>query len=75
MTGFDTNLINIAAIVDFKDTYEAIISNKKFPKGSRLASLEVAKIKEMLEMKQIKRISWVGVETLVNTINSGRFYK
>ena len=90
MTGFDKNLINIEAFVDCKDTYEAIISNKKFPKGSRLASLEVAKIKEMLEMKQIQRISWVdtshqmadvltkrgvGVETLVNTINSGRFYK
>ena len=57
MTGFDTNLINIEAFVDCKDTYEAIISNKKFTKGSRLASLEVAKIKEMLEMKQIKRIS------------------
>ena len=59
MTGFDTNLINIEAFVDCKDTYEAIISNKKFPKGSRLASLEVAKIKEMLEMKQIQQISWV----------------
>ena len=90
MTGFNADLIEIEAFVDCKDTYEAIISNKKFPKGSRLASIEVAKIKEMLEMKQIQRVSWVdtyhqmadvltkrgvGTEVLVNTINSGRFYK
>ena len=90
MTGFDTDLINIEAYVDCKDTYEAIISNKKFPKGSRLASIEVAKIKEMIEEKQIQNVSWVdtshqmadiltkrgvGTETLIETINSGRFYK
>ena len=66
------------------------MSNKKFPKGSRLASIEVAKIKEMIENKQVSKVSWVdtdhqmadvltkrgvGAEVLVNTIKDGRFYK
>ena len=90
LMGFKEDLIKIEAYVNCRDTYEAIISNKKFPKGSRLASIEVAKIKEMIEKKQVQKVSWidtdhqmadvltkrgVGTEALVNTINSGRFYK
>ena len=90
LTGFEEDLIRVEAYVDCRDTYEAIMSNKQFPKGSRLASIEVAKIKEMLEKKQIHQVSWidtahqmadiltkrgVGSETLVNTINNGSFYK
>ena len=59
MTCFSENLIEIESFVDCKDTYEAIISNKQFPKGSRLASLEITKIKEMVEKKQIQRVNWV----------------
>ena len=66
------------------------MSNKKFPKGSRLASIQIAKIKEMTENKQVSKVSWVdtyhqmadvltkrgvGAEVLVNTIKDGRFYK
>ena len=90
LTGFSEDLIKIEAFVDCRDTYEAIMSNKKFPKGSRLASIEVAKIKEMIEKRQVQEVSWidtdhqmadtltkrgVGEEVLVNTINNGRFYK
>ena len=85
LTGFEEDLIKVEAYVDCRDTYEAIMSNKQFPKGSRLASIEIAKIKEMLEKKQIHQVSWidtahqmadiltkrgVGSETLVNTINN-----
>ena len=38
LTGLRNELIRVEAFVDCKDTYEAIISNKQFPKGSRLAS-------------------------------------
>ena len=90
LTGFDEDLIRVEAYVDCRDTYEAIISNKKFPKGSRLASIEVAKVKEMLEEKRVHQVNWVdtahqmadvltkrgvGSETLVKTINEGKFYK
>ena len=90
LTGFSEELIRIEAFVDCRDTFEAIMSNKKFPKGSRLASIEVAKIKEMIENKQVSKVSWVdtdhqmadvltkrgvGAEVLVNTIEDGRFYK
>ena len=90
MTGLGGDLIRIEAFVDCKDTYEAIVSNKKFPKGSRLASLEVAKIKEMIERNQVYRVTWldtshqladiltkrgVAAEPLVRTMNDGRFYK
>ena len=90
LTGFSEELIRIEAFVDCRDTFEAIMSNKKFPKGSRLASIEVAKIKEMIENKQVSKVSWVdtdhqmadvltkrgvGAEVLVNTIKDGRFYK
>ena len=90
LTGFDEDLIRVEAYVDCRDTYEAIISKKKFPKGSRLASIEVAKVKEMLEEKRVHQVNWVdtahqmadvltkrgvGSETLVKTINEGKFYK
>ena len=90
MTGLDENLIRIEAFVDCKDTYEAIISHKQFPKGSRLASIEVAKIKEMLELKQVYRVSWVdtehqladiltkrgvGAEPILKTLVQGRFFR
>ena len=62
MTNLDERLIKIEAFVDCRDTYEAVISHKQFPKGSRLASLEVAKLKEMLETGQVDRISWLDSE-------------
>ena len=90
MTCFSENLIEIEGFVNCKDTYEAIISNKQFPKGSCLASLEIAKIKEMVEKKQIQRVNWVdtshqladiltkrGVvsEPIIKTLNNGSFYR
>ena len=90
MTGFGEELIKVEAFVDCRDTFEAIMSNKQFPKGSRLAIIEVAKIKEMLDQKKVDRISWVDtahqladvltkkgvdVEPLVETISSGKFFK
>ena len=90
MTGFGEELIKVEAFVDCRDTFEAIMSNKQFPKGSRLAVLEIAKIKEMMDQKKVDNISWVdtahqladvltkrgvAVEPLVETINKGRFYK
>ena len=71
-----------------KETYEAIISNKQFQKGCRLASLGIAKIKERVKRKQVQRIYWVdtthqqadilmkrGVvsEPIVRTLNNGSF--
>ena len=90
MTGLGENLVEIEAFVDCKDTYEAIVSNKQFPKGSRLASLEIAKIKEMIEQKTVHKVNWidtvhqvadvltkrgVNAQNLVKTLNNGRFYK
>ena len=57
MTCLSQNLIEIEAFVDCKDTYEVIISNKQFPKGSHLALLEIAKIKEMVGYKEL--IGWI----------------
>ena len=48
MTGFGEELIKVEHFVDCCDTFEASMSNKQFPKGSILATIEVAKIKEML---------------------------
>ena len=48
-TGLGEDLIRIEVFVDCKDTCVAIVSNKKFLKGGRLTSLEVAKMKEMIE--------------------------
>ena len=88
MTGLSQELILIEAFVDCKDTYEAIIANKQFPKGSRLAALEIAKIKEMLETEKVYRISWidttqqladiltkrgVAADPLLRTLNTGSF--
>ena len=90
MTGFGEELMKVEAFVDCRDTFEAIMSNKQFPKGSRLAMIEVAKIKEMLDQKKVDGISWVDtahqladvltkkgvdVEPLVETISSGKFFK
>ena len=86
MTGLSAELILIEAYIDCRDTYEAVVSNKQFPKGSRLASLEIAKIKEMLERESVHRISWidttqqladiltkkgVAADPLVQTLNKG----
>ena len=45
-TGLGEELIKVEGFVDCCDTFEAVMSNKQFPKGARLAMIEVAKIKE-----------------------------
>ena len=82
--------LKIEAFCDCNDTVEAVLANKPLPnKNSRLAALEIARIKEMRELGMLNAIYWiptrfqladlmtkkgVNIEPLVETISKGRFF-
>ena len=82
--------LKIEAFCDCNDTVEAVLANKPLPnKNSRLAALEIARIKEMRELGMLNAIYWiptrfqladlmtkrgVNVEPLVETISKARFF-
>ena len=86
---FKEDQIKIEAFCDCNDTVEAILANKPLPnKNSRLAALEIARVKEMRELGMLSDIVWiptrlqladsftkrgVNIEPLVETLKKGRF--
>ena len=90
MVGLKEKDIRIEAFSDCNDTVEAVLANKPLPnRNSRLAALEIARIKEMRELEMLHSINWVpttlmladaltkkgvNIEQLVETISQGRFY-
>ena len=90
MVGLKEHDIKIEAFSDCNDTVEAVMANKPLPnRNSRLAALEIARIKEMRELGMLHSINWipttlmladvltkkgVNIEQLVETISQGRFY-
>ena len=58
MTGMEDSMILIEAFVDNQDTLRAIEETKTFYKGKRIG-LEVAKIKEMLDTREVFSIQWI----------------
>ena len=91
MLNIEENQIGIEAFCDCNDTVEAVLANKPLPnKNSRLAALEIARIKEMRELGMLQDLYWipsgfqladgftkkgVNLEPLVQTLSRGRFYK
>ena len=89
LLNFKEDQIKIEAFCDCNDTVEAILANKPLPnKNSRLAALEIARIKEMRELGMLHDIVWiptrfqladsftkrgVNIEPLVETLKKGRF--
>ena len=90
MVGLKEADIRIEAFSDCNDTVEAVLANKPLPnRNSRLAALEIARIKEMRELNMLHSINWVpttlmladaltkkgvNIEQLVETVSQGRFY-
>ena len=90
MLGIGEEDILIEAFCDCKDTVSAIIANKPLPNSkSRLASLEIARIKEMKDLKMIESIHWLdttqqlgdvftkrgaSTEAIIQTIEKGKFF-
>ena len=91
MLNIEEQQIGIEAFCDCNDTVEAVLANKPLPnKNSRLAALEIARIKEMRELGMLQDLYWipsgfqladaftkkgVNLEPLVETLHRGRFYK
>lgn len=90
MVGLKDEDIKIEAFSDCNDTVEAVMANKPLPnRNSRLAALEIARIKEMRELGMLHSINWVpttlmladvltkkgfNIEQMVETISQGHFY-
>ena len=90
MLGIGEEDILIEAFCDCNDTVAAIVANKPLPNSkSRLAALEIARIKEMKDLKMIHSVQWVptnqqlgdiftkrgaSTEPIIQTVSKGRFY-
>ena len=90
MLGIGEEDILIEAFCDCNDTVAAIVANKPLPNSkSRLAALEIARIKEMKDLKMIHSVQWVptnqqlgdiftkrgaSTESIIQTVSKGRFY-
>ena len=61
ITGFPENLIKIEAFCDCNDTVEAIRSTKQNNK-SVLVQADIAKIKQLVERKQVNTINWIPTQ-------------
>ena len=82
--------ILIEAFCDCNDTVAAVVANKPLPNSkSRLAALEVARIKEMKDLKMIHDIHWcptnqqladvltkktASMEAIIHTVSKGKFF-
>ena len=89
MLGIGNEDILIEAFCDCHDTVSAIIANKPLPNSkSRLAALEIARIKEMKDQRMIETIHWIdttqqlgdvftkrgaSTEAIIKTIEKGKF--
>ena len=90
MLGIGKDDIMIEAYCDCNDTVAAITANKPLPnKQNRLAALEIARIKEMQELKMIDSVSWcpsaqqladtmtkrgASSEAIIHTVSKGKFF-
>ena len=90
MLGIGEEDILIEAFCDCNDTVAAITANKPLPnKQNRLAALEIARIKEMKELKMIDSVSWcpsaqqladtmtkrgASTEPIIHTVSKGKFF-
>ena len=90
MLGIGDKEILIEAYSDCNDTIAAITANKPLPtKNNRLAALEIARIKEMQELKMVDTINWcpsgqqladtltkrgASSEALIHTLAKGKFF-
>ena len=90
MLGIDKEDILIKALCDCNNTLAAIVTNKPLPNSkSRSAALEIARIKEMKDLKMIHSVQWVptnqqlgdiftkrgaSTESIIQTISKGKFF-
>ena len=90
MLGIGHKEILIEAYCDCNDTIAAITANKPLPtKNNRLAALEIARIKEMQELKMVDTVNWcpsgqqladtltkrgASSEALIHTLAKGKFF-
>ena len=90
MLGIGQEDILVEAWCDCNDTVAAIIANKPLPnQNNRLAALEIARIKEMKELKMIDSVNWcpsvqqladvmtkrgASQESLIHTVEKGKFF-
>ena len=90
MLGRGKDDILIEAFCDCNDTVAAVVANKPLPNSkSRLAALEVARIKEMKDLKMIHDIHWcptnqqladvltkktASMEAIIHTVSKGKFF-
>ena len=58
LSGFPSELIKIEILTDCNDTVESVYSTKQNTKGGRIL-VEIAKVKEAIERKEIERIKWI----------------
>ena len=90
MLGIGKEDILIEAYCDCNDSVAAITANKPLPnKQNRLAALEIARIKEMIELKMINSVTWcpsaqqladtmtkrgASTEPVIHTVSKGKFF-
>ena len=90
MLGIGHEDILIESFCDCNDTVAAIMANKPLPNSkSRLAALEIARIKEMKDQKMIESVHWIdttqqlgdvftkrgaSTEAIIQTISKGKFF-
>ena len=90
MLGIGQEDILVEAWCDCNDTVAAITANKPLPNlNNRLAALEIARIKEMRELKMIDSVNWcpsvqqladvmtkrgASQESLIHTVEKGKFF-
>ena len=58
-------------ITDCNDTVESVYSTKQNPKGGRIL-VEIAKIKEAIERKEIERVKWVPTQSMLADVLTKR---
>ena len=90
MVGSGQEDILVEARCDCNDTVAASIANKPLRnQNNRLAALEIARIKEMKELKMIDSVNWcpsvqqladvmtkrgASQESLIHTVEKGKFF-
>ena len=88
ITGIPDNLLLIECFCDCQDAVAAFHSSKQHQKGGRV-QIDSARVREMLEKKEVHSINWVSTEIqlgdiftkrgvakspLINTLEEGKFF-
>ena len=71
LSGFPREIIKIEILTDCNETVESVYSTKQNTKGGRIL-VEIAKIKEAIERKEIERIKWIPTQSMLADVLTKR---